>query len=296
MSEGGRVALLGVGRMGGAMVGTLRRAGFDVTVWNRTRERAEAVAAPVGARVARTAQEAVASADVVLSSLADDAAVTDVYTGAAGAAAALSAGTVVLETSTIAPQTVHAIRPAIEARGAALLDAPVSGSVSLVEAGQLTIMVGGDPAALERARPVLAALSAKLFRVGDLGSGATMKLAVNALVHAINVALSEALVLAEKAGVARSAAYDVFAAGAGAAPFVLYKRAAFERPEETPVAFRLDLAAKDLDLILGLAREVGARMDQAAANRATVGAAIAAGLGSRDTSAVATFLRGQGKA
>ncbi|MBI1959540.1 MAG: NAD(P)-dependent oxidoreductase [Candidatus Rokubacteria bacterium] len=295
MREGGRVALLGAGRMGGAMVGTLRRAGFDVTVWNRSRERAEAVAAPVEARVARSAQEAVAGAEVVLSSLADDLAVKDVYTGAAGAAAALAAGTVVLETSTIAPQTVHAIRPAIEARGAALLDAPVSGSVALVEAGQLTIMVGGEAPVLERARPVLAALSARLFHVGALGSGATVKLAVNALVHAINVALSEALVLAEKAGVARSAAYDVFAAGAGAAPFVLYKRAAFERPDETPVTFRLDLAAKDLDLILALAAQVGARMDQATVNRATAGAAIAAGLGSRDASAIATFLRSQGR-
>jgi 3-hydroxyisobutyrate dehydrogenase-like beta-hydroxyacid dehydrogenase len=175
-----------------------------------------------------------------------------------------------------------------------LLDAPVSGSVSLVEKGQLTIMVGGDPSALDRARGVLEALAARIVHVGALGAGATMKLAVNALVHAINVALSEALVLAERAGIDRSTAYDVFAAGAGAAPYVLYKRAAFVHPEATPVAFRLDLAAKDLDLILDLARQVGARMDQATVNRATVGAAMAAGLGSLDTSSVATFLRGQG--
>ena len=285
------VAILGAGRMGGAMAGTLRRAGFAVTVWNRTGSTAEAVAEAIGAQVAATPREAVATADIVLSSLADDEAVKAVYTGAGGAAAALRPGTVVLETSTIAPRTIHDIRPGIEARGAALLDAPVSGSVAFVEKGQLTVMVGGDPTALERARPVLAALSAKLFHVGALGAGATMKLAVNALVHGINVALSEALVLAEKAGVARSTAYDVFAAGAGAAPFVLYKRAAFEHPEETPVAFSLDLGAKDLDLILGLAARVAARMDQAVVNRATQRAAIAAGLGSRDISAIATFLR-----
>jgi 3-hydroxyisobutyrate dehydrogenase-like beta-hydroxyacid dehydrogenase len=277
--------------MGGAMAGTLRRAGFNICVWNRTRSAAEAVAGPIGARVASTAAEAVAGADIVLSSLADDAAVRQVYTGASGAVHAIRKGAVVLETSTIAPQTARDLLPAVEDRGAALLDAPVSGSVSFAEKGQLTIMVGGDAAALERARPVLAALSAKLFHVGELGAGATMKLAVNALVHAINVALSEALVLAEKAGVARSTAYDVFASGAGAAPFVLYKRAAFERPEETPVAFRLDLGAKDMDLILGLAGEVGARMEQAVANRATQRAAIAAGLGSGDISAIATFLR-----
>ena len=294
MAEGRRVAILGIGRMGGAMAGTLRRARFDVTLWNRTRSAAEAVATHVGAEVAASAREAVAKADVVISSLADDAAVQAVYTGTVGAAAGLREGTVVLETSTIAPQTVREIRPAIEARGAALLDAPVSGSVSLVEKGGLTIMVGGDAAALERARPVLDALAAKLFHVGDLGAGATMKLAVNALVHGINVALSEALVLAEKAGVTRSTAYDVFSAGAGAAPFVLYKRAAFEHPEETPVAFSLDLGAKDLDLILGLAARVAARMDQAVVNRATQRAAIAAGLGSRDISAIATFLRSRG--
>jgi 3-hydroxyisobutyrate dehydrogenase-like beta-hydroxyacid dehydrogenase len=273
------------------MAGTLRRAGFPVTLWNRTRAAADAVARQVGADVAASARQAVADAGVVISSLADDAAVKAVYTGADGAAAGLREGTVVLETSTIAPRTIHEIRPAIEGRGAALLDAPVSGSVSLVAKGELTIMVGGDPTALERARPALKALSARLFHVGGLGAGATMKLAVNALVHAINVALSEALVLAEKAGVERGRAYDVFAAGAGAAPFVLYKRAAFEHPEETPVAFSLDLMAKDLDLILGLAGQVGARMDQAAVNRATAMAAIAAGLGARDMSSIASFLR-----
>jgi 3-hydroxyisobutyrate dehydrogenase-like beta-hydroxyacid dehydrogenase len=111
-----------------------------------------------------------------------------------------------------------------------------------------------------------------------------------------NVALSEALVLSEKAGVERATAYEVFASGAGAAPFVLYKREAFERPNETPVAFSLDLVAKDLDLIITLADEVGARMDQAAVNRDVVRAAIEAGLGSRDLSAVAVFLRDRAKA
>jgi 3-hydroxyisobutyrate dehydrogenase/2-hydroxy-3-oxopropionate reductase len=293
VSDVTRVAVLGVGHMGGAMVRTLRRAGFAVTVWNRTRAAAEQVGALTGADVAATAAAAAASAPVVLSSLADDAAVTAVYDGESGATAGLREGTVVLETSTIAPATVHAIRPAIERRGAALLDAPVSGSVATIEKGALTFMVGGDPAMVERARPVMEALSTRIFHMGGHGAGATMKLAVNALVHGINVALSESLVLAEKAGVARSTAYDVFAAGVGASPFVLYKRANFEHPDTAPVAFRLELVGKDLDLILGLARDVGARMDQARTNRATVAAAVAAGLGARDLSAIATFLRQQ---
>jgi 3-hydroxyisobutyrate dehydrogenase-like beta-hydroxyacid dehydrogenase len=119
-----------------------------------------------------------------------------------------------------------------------------------------------------------------------------MKLAVNTIVHGLNLALSEALVLAEKAGVERTAAYEVFAASAVAAPFVLYKRAAYEHADDTPVAFSLDLVAKDLDLALDLAAQAGVTMEQAAVNRRVVGEAVAAGLGDHDLSALAAFLRG----
>ena len=288
---GPTVAVLGTGHMGGAMVGTLRRAGFDVVAWNRDRSKAEAVARAATARVAGTAPEAVGAADVVISSLADDDAVEQVY---ASVREHLRRDAVVLEMSTIAPSTARRVAPWVIATGAAFLDAPVSGSVSTVEKGELTIMVGGDSGVLERARPVLGALSAKILHVGEIGAGATMKLAVNALVHGLNVALSESLVLAERAGVERATAYEVFASGAAAAPFVLYKRAAYERPDETPVAFSLDLVAKDLDLILGLAEEVGAPMRQAETNRTQVRAAIDAGLGQHDLSAIAELLRRAG--
>jgi 3-hydroxyisobutyrate dehydrogenase-like beta-hydroxyacid dehydrogenase len=287
-----RVAVLGAGNMAGAMVGTLRRAGCEVAVWNRTPARAETVAEVHGATPAPTAEAAIDGADVVLSSLADDAAVMATYLGEGGAAAACGPRQVVLEMSTIAPDTVRRVGEAVAAHGASFLDAPVSGSVPTVEKGELTIMVGGDAEGLERARPVLDALAAKVLHVGALGAGATVKLAVNALVHAIDVGLSEALVLAEKAGVDRAAAYDVFAAGAAAAPFVLYKRPAFEHPDEAPLTFTLDLMAKDLDLILSLAREVGAPMAQAERNRDLVERALAAGFSGRDMSAVAEFLRG----
>jgi 3-hydroxyisobutyrate dehydrogenase len=279
--------------MGGAMAGTLRRAGFEVALWNRTRARASEVARATGSVAAESPAVAVETAGVVISSLADDDAVLATYAGPEGAAAGLGTGQTVLEMSTIAPATVHRIRPSVEEHGAALLDAPVSGSVVLVEKGQLTVMAGGDAGALARARPVLDALAAKVFHVGGLGTGAIVKLAVNALVHAIDVGLSEALVLAERAGVERSVAYDVFAGGAAAAPFVLYKRDAFENPEETPTAFLLDLMAKDLDLILALAGEVGLRMGQAEVNRAVVGEALAAGFGGRDMSSIASYLRGR---
>ncbi|MGZ6546014.1 MAG: NAD(P)-dependent oxidoreductase [Actinomycetota bacterium] len=286
------VAVVGTGRMGVAMVATLRRAGFPVRVWNRTSAVAIAVAERTGAEAAATIVDVVSGVDVVISSLADDAAVLETYLGPAGVASGVRQGQVCLEMSTIAPQTVRRIGSAVAKHGATLLDAPVSGSVPVVEKGELTIMVGGDRSALDRARPVLDALATKVFHVGDLGAGATVKLAVNALVHAIDVGLSEALVLAEKAGVDRTSVYDVFAAGAAAAPFVLYKRSAFEHPDDTSVAFSLDLMAKDLDLILDLAREVGALMDQAAQNRATVGQALVAGFAGRDMSAVAAYLRG----
>jgi 3-hydroxyisobutyrate dehydrogenase-like beta-hydroxyacid dehydrogenase len=292
MTGGSRVAVVGAGRMGAAMVGTLCRAGVEVVVWNRTRAKADAVGEAAGAAVAATAREAAASAAVVLSSLADDAAVGAAYTGGDGIVAGLQPGTVVCELSTIDPGTVRRLRPLVEDRGASLLDTPVSGSVSTVEAGQLTIMAGGDPEVLERVRPVLDHLAKQIFHVGELGTGAVMKLTVNSVLHGLNLALAEGLVLAERAGVERSTAYEVFAASVIAAPFVHYKRDAFEHPGQAPVAFSLDLVAKDLDLILALAAQAGATMEQAATNSRVVEAAVAAGLGDHDLSELATYLRG----
>ena len=286
-----RVAVVGAGRMGAAMVGTLRRAGVEVLVFNRTRPRAEAVAEATGAAVAAPAREAAAGAQGVLSSLADDAAVEAAFTGPDGVVAGLRPGTVVCESSTIDPGTVRRLRPLVEDRGAHLLDTPVSGSVSTVEAGQLAIMAGGDPAVLDRVRPVLEPLAKQVFHMGELGSGAVMKLTVNSVLHGLNLALAEGLVLAERAGVARGTAYEVIASSAVAAPFVHYKREAFEHPGGPPVAFSLDLVSKDLDLVLGLAAQAGAPMEQAATNRQVVRAAVAAGLGAHDLSELATYLR-----
>jgi 3-hydroxyisobutyrate dehydrogenase/2-hydroxy-3-oxopropionate reductase len=155
-------------------------------------------------------------------------------------------------------------------------------------------MAGGEEASLQRVMPILEALSSRVIHVGERGSGAVVKLAVNGLVHGLNVALSEALVLAEKAGVARSTAYEVFASGAGGAPFVQYKRDAYERPDDAAVAFSLDLVAKDLELITRLGARVGAPLAQAEAGLEIVRSAIAAGMGDRDLSAVAVYLRGGG--
>jgi 3-hydroxyisobutyrate dehydrogenase-like beta-hydroxyacid dehydrogenase len=290
-----QVAVIGMGRMGAAMARRLAEQGFDVTVHNRSPDKAQAVAADIGATVAATAREAAAAAPVVVCSLADDAAVRAVYEGPDGLVAGVRRGGVILETSTIDPQTVAAVAGLVDAAGGVLLDAPVSGSVPAVQAGSLMIMVGGNEAALGEARAVLDALAARVIPVGASGAGATMKLAVNAVVHALNATLSESLVLAERAGIDRDRAYEVFASSAAAAPFVGYKRQAFEHPEGAAVAFSVALMAKDLDLIMALADRVGAPMRQARTNRELAQEAITAGLGDADMSAIAEHLRNRSK-
>jgi 3-hydroxyisobutyrate dehydrogenase-like beta-hydroxyacid dehydrogenase len=286
-----RVALIGAGRMGSAMGGRIAGAGHDLVVFNRTRSRAADLAEQTGARVADNAHDAAASAEVCLVSLADDAAVTATYLDDSGLIGGLQPGAVVCDTSTVAPATIGGLAPLVAQQGATLIDTPVSGSVSTVESGTLTVMVGGDQEALERARPVLDAFAKSIFHLGDVGAGATMKLVVNALVAALNVAVSEALVLAEKAGLDRQTVYDVFEASAAGAPYVKYKREAFLQPGDVPVAFSLALTAKDSELIHDLAQRVGARMDQGEASRRLVAEAVAAGLAERDLSEVAEFLR-----
>lgn len=286
-----QVAFVGTGRMGAAMIRRISAAGTSLTLYNRTRERAEAVAADTGATVAGTAREAAAAADVILVSLADDDAVYAAYRGPDGIIAGLRDGAVVADTSTISPAAARLLAGEVEEAGGTLLDSPVSGSVPTVEQGGLTIMVGGDADALNRVRPVFEPIASRVVHLGPNGTGATMKLALNSIVHAFNVALSEALVLAEAAGIERSAAYEVIESSAVAAPFVHYKRAAFLDPAGTPVAFALDLVAKDLELAADLATEARVPMRQLAANREVVADAIDSGLGDADLSAIAAHLR-----
>ena len=277
--------------MGGAMAASVARAGSETILWNRDTSKAERLASELGARVASSPAEAAAKADVVLTSLADDAALRQVYLGADGVVEGIGSSAVAVDTSTVDPRAIEEIGAAVDATGAGFLDCPVSGSVSAVEAGTLTIMAGGGTALIERVRPVLDVLASRVIHVGGRGAGATTKLAVNDLVHGLNVALAEALVLAERAGVERETAYEVFASGAAGAPFVLYKREAYEHPDTTPVAFSLDLVAKDLELITGLGDRVGVPMRQARTSLDIVQKAIADGYGERDLSAIAVFLR-----
>jgi 3-hydroxyisobutyrate dehydrogenase-like beta-hydroxyacid dehydrogenase len=284
------IGVVGTGRMGAAMAVRLCAAGVDVVLFNRTAATATALASRIGAKPVATAREVAEACRIVMVSLADDGAVSQTYAGDDGLVAGLQPGTVVVETSTVDPETVRRLGPLVEARRAMLLDAPLSGSVPVVERGELTFMVGGSADALERVRPALDVLAKQVFHVGGPGTGCAVKLATNLVVHGLNQALSEGLVLAERAGVPRATTYEVFAASAVAAPFVHYKRASYERPDETPVAFTLDLVAKDLDLIERLGERVGARLSQTHANAEVVRAVTAAGLGQHDMSAIAQFL------
>lgn len=287
------VGVLGIGRMGGAMARALHSGGLDLVLWNRSPEAAERLAGEIGCRTAPTPRDVAAVADVCVTMLADGAAVETVFRGPDGLIAGARPGVVLVDCSTVQPAIIRGLEAETRAAGAGLLDAPVSGSVSLAESGRLTLMVGGSDADVAAARPVLEALAATIFHLGPLGSGAAMKLAVNTVIFGLNQALAEGLVLAEAAGVPRERAYDVLEVSAVGAPFVGYKRAAFLDPDGTPVAFALDLAAKDLRLIAGLAGDVGLELPQARTDLEVIVAASRDGGGDRDFSAVAGHLRGR---
>lgn len=278
--------------MGSAMARRFHDAGYGLVVWNRDTAKSIALASEAGASVAATPAAAAAASTIIVTSLADDLALRSVYLGRQGIVDGIRAGAIVIDTSTVDPFAAIEVGGAIAGSGGAFLDCPVSGSVSTVDSGSLLIMAGGDPEVLASVEPLLATIARRVIHLGPSGSGAACKLAVNGFVHGLNVALAEALVLAEKAGLDRAMAYEVFAGGAGGAPFVQYKREAYLHPDDTPVGFTLDLVSKDLDLILGLAGRVGARMRQAETGQAIVREAVAAGFGSADLSAIAAFLRG----
>jgi 3-hydroxyisobutyrate dehydrogenase-like beta-hydroxyacid dehydrogenase len=285
------VAVIGTGRMGSAMARALARGGASLTLHNRSLERAEALAGELGARVAGTPAEAASASDVAITMLADGDAVRAIWDGPEGLVAGAHEGGVLVDMSTVPPDTLAGFEAAVHERGSGILDAPVSGSTTLAESGQLTVMAGGTAEDLERARPALDLVARQVTHVGPLGSGAALKLAVNALIFAINNSVSEALVLAERAGVDRALAYEVFATSAAGAPYLGYKRTAFIDPDSSPVAFSLDLAAKDLRLITDLADRLGVPMPQARANQALIGEASARLGADHDFSAVATHLR-----
>lgn len=284
-------AFLGLGRMGAPMATNLVRAGHDVVLHNRTRAKAEALAAQIGAAVADTPREAASRAPVVITMVADESALLAVYQGDDGVLAGLQDGGIAVDMGTTGPAGIGRLAPLVEDVGGVLVDAPVSGSTDAAAAAALTIMVGGPAAAVDAVRPLLSAMGDTIYHLGDTGGGAVTKLAVNNIIYALGNAVSESLVVAERAGLDRAQVYEVFENSAVAAPMIHYRHDAFLAPEDTPAAFAMTLAHKDLRLLTELARELGVPVEQAAANQSLIGRAIDAGLGDKDMADVAVYLR-----
>jgi 3-hydroxyisobutyrate dehydrogenase-like beta-hydroxyacid dehydrogenase len=242
--EATKVAVLGTGRMGGAIARRLQASGFAVTVWDRTREKAERL--NVGP-VAATPADAIRGANVVLSSLTDAAAVRSVYLGRDGIIEH-AAGQLLVEMSTGGPDVIEELGKQARARGLRLLEAPVLGSVPAVESGTLAVLVGGSASELEQARPVLERLG-EVHYVGALGSAARLKLVANSMLGIVSAAAAELLAAGTAAGIERE---QVFWALARYAPLLKAREDGFLRDQHQPTMFAVRDLVKDLDLALDL--------------------------------------------
>jgi 3-hydroxyisobutyrate dehydrogenase-like beta-hydroxyacid dehydrogenase len=285
------VAVLGLGNMGSAIAANISAAGFRVVLFNRTRTTAEQLASQLSAEVAADPRAAAESADVLITMLADDDALKSVYHGPNGILAGLTPGMVAVEMGTSSPATVAALAREVVVRGAYLVDAPVSGSSPTAKAGTLTILAGGSETALALVRPIFDAVGSATHRLGPVGAGATMKLALNLIVHAIGQATAEALALAEMSGIDRHAAYQILSGSAVASPVLAFRRDKFLDRDNAPVTFRVALALKDLQLATELAASVGTPVPQAEANAAVLRTIVDAGGGNEDVTWIATHLR-----
>jgi 3-hydroxyisobutyrate dehydrogenase-like beta-hydroxyacid dehydrogenase len=275
------VAVVGLGAMGSRVARRLLDAGHELVVWNRTAEKA-APLVEAGAVAAATPAEAAARAEVVLTMVADPAALRDVTEGEDGVAAGVGEGATVIEMSTVGPDAVRQLGSVLGER-ADLLDAPVLGSRSEAEAGTLEIFVGGPEELVARWTPLLSVLGSPLH-VGPLGSGAAAKLVANTtLVGTIGV-LGEALALADGLGLSREKAFEVLAA----TPLGQQAERRRESIEsgEYPPRFALYLARKDAELVVAAAREAGVDLRLTEAARSWLAEAEEEGLGDRDYSAV----------
>jgi 3-hydroxyisobutyrate dehydrogenase-like beta-hydroxyacid dehydrogenase len=286
-----RVGVVGLGRTGAAMARRLRGAGVDVVAWDASRPAVDASARAFGVAVGNTPRDVASGSDVVLQSLVDDADVLAVASGPDGVLAGLRSGAILIEMSLVGPATIGTLAAAVTGTGASLLDAQISGDVTAGVDGAGLILVGGEDAPLQAARWVLDLLGDRVIHVGGSGTGAAMRLLVDGVVHALNVALSESLVVAERSGVDRVLAWDMLGASAGGAPFVALKRAAFLEPASAETVLSLDAALRGLTLVGELADRLGVDAEQTRANTAIVARAAGAGHGDRDLSWLAQIIR-----
>ena len=281
-----RVALLGLGAMGAGMAANWLAKGFQLSVWNRTHARAQALA-DKGARVATTPREAAEGADCVFAMVADDAASRAVWLGDDGALAGAKTGAVVVESSTLTPDWVRELAGRARAKGCGFLDAPVGGSRLAAASGELRFFVGGDAATLDKARPALIAIGSKIDLLGPAGAGATWKLINNQLVAAQVAALGEALDVARKAGFRPVQISSLILNGAASSPIVKMKLPSMLNGDYDEPDFALSLMLKDARYAAALAQSLGAPADLVSSAVKAFARAEAKGLGAKDIAAVA---------
>jgi 3-hydroxyisobutyrate dehydrogenase-like beta-hydroxyacid dehydrogenase len=288
-----RVAFLGLGIMGSRMAANLVKAGFELTVWNRTRARAEEFcAAHPEVSLAPTPAQAAVAADLVVTMVVDGAQVEQVLLAAEGVIHGAPPGLLCVDCSTIGPAATRAIGAALARAEIRMLDAPVTGSSPRAQDGTLTIMAGGEPEDFERARPVLDAMGKLIVHAGPLGDGQMIKL-INNAVAAINAAtVGQALLVGARAGVDLDALTTVMAAGSGSSAMLELKGEAMREHDYTTL-FKLDHMLKDVRLCLEEGQAVGAPFPFAALTREILGAAAGRGLGDDDFAALVEVLESE---
>lgn len=278
------LGFVGLGAMGGRMAKRLVDAGHRVVGYNRTRAKARPLVA-AGMRLAESPRAVAEAADVIFSMVTDTAALKTLALGADGIVAGLRSGAAWVEMSTVSPTATRELASLVAARGAAMVDAPVSGSVATLEAGQLSIMVGGDAAVLERVRPYLLAIGPTITHVGPLGLAVTMKIATNLGLAVQMLAFSEAVLLAEKAGIERERAVETLLKSVVASPMVKY-RGPFVLKMPAEAWFNVPMMQKDLALALELGRSVGVPLPTTALTYEMLTAARGLGLAEYDFAVV----------
>lgn len=284
-----RITILGLGAMGSRMAQRLLAAGHETTVWNRTPHRDGALLA-AGAFGAASPRAAVAGAEIAIAMLGDDEASRAAWTDPTdGALAAMAAGAVAIESSTLSPGWVRALAGVAEARDIGFLDAPVVGSRPQAEAGQLIHLVGGEPETLDRVRPILAALGSAVHRMGPVGAGQTTKLVANTLFGVQVAALAEMLALARVAGLDPGALAAALGALPVASPAAKGAMGLILSGADAPL-FPVDLVAKDFRYTLAEASQAGFEAPVAAAAEGQFRRAVAAGHGGLNLTAVRRLL------
>jgi 3-hydroxyisobutyrate dehydrogenase-like beta-hydroxyacid dehydrogenase len=276
------IGFVGLGAMGALIVPRLLAAGHTVTGWNRSREKAKPLI-DAGMRFAETPRAVAAESEIVFSIVTDAAAVRAVALGADGIISGLRRGGIYIDMSTIDPDASRAVAAEFAKAGSIMLDGPLSGSPVTVKAGNASIMIGGDEAAFERAKPVLLAIGPKVLRIGGNGLACQMKIAINLLLMVEVICFGEAIALAEKGGVARDIAVDAVLKSVAASPVLGYRGPFIleGKMPDVPLA-DVTLQQKDMMLALDLGRRLGSPVPLAAAANEMMNACRGLGIDHND--------------